>query len=238
MGTLNLSTLRSATKWALDNRANISDAQLNRWINWSYLQVSQPNVQRHQPLQAEGSITLALDQVKYDLPTLLGYTLWGIYGVWYIEGASITNRTLRRQRLKGAFDVRSTDDSSLGQGRPTRYSLWGQTTSTGGGQVLNLDRRPSSTDAGRVLLVRGYRTPATLAADGSFTVLHPLWDEVVVLGATWRGFRELNENARAEVARQNFALLIQEQQDARKLDSEDWGGAFEVDLSSPYMGLS
>src|SRR3972149_5050201 len=166
MGSLNLSTLRSATKWALDNRTGISDAQLNRWITWPYLQVSQPNVHRHQPLQAEGSITLVLDQVKYDLPTLLGYTLWGLYGGWYIEGASLP-------------------------------------------------------DAGRVPLVGGYRPPAILAADGSFTVLHPLWDEVVVLGATWRGFRELNENARAELARQNFALLIQEQQDARTLDSED-----------------
>lgn len=237
MGTLDLATFRSATKWALDNRTNITDDQLDRWINWSYLQISQPSVHRHQPLQAEGSVTLVLDQVQYDLPSLLTYTLWGIYGIWYVEGSSITDYSLRRQRLRGSFDVRSTDTAALGQGRPTRYSIWGQTAGTTGGQVLNLDRRPSATDAGRVLLVRGYRSPTTLALDGDNTVLHPLWDEVIVQGATWRGFRELGENARAEVARQNFGLLITEQQSARRLDAEDWGGGFEVDLTY-YMPIS
>ena len=234
MGSMTHLELRTATQWALDNRTNISATQLTRWLNWTYYQVSQPAAHRHQSLQADGEVTMALDQVSYDLPTILGYTLWGLYGVWYIEGTSITDRTLRRQRLKGSFDVRATDEGSLGSGRPTRYSLWGQTGATGGGQVLNLDRRPSSTDDGRSLLVRGYRTPTSLTTDGQFTVLHPLWDEVLVLGATWRGFRELGEVARAEVAKANFAMLIQEQQDARRLDAEDWGGAFEVDLA-PYM---
>lgn len=237
MGTENLSGLRSATNWALDNRSNLTDTQLNRWINWSYLHVTQPHVHRHQPLQAEGPITLVLDQVQYDLPTLLGYTLWGIYGIWYIEGTSATDYSLRRQRLRGSFDIRRTDEAALGQGRPTRYAIWGQTAGTSGGQVLNLDRRPSATDAGRLLLVRGYRQPTTLTADGDVTVLSPLWDEVIILGATWRGFRELGENARAEVARQNFGLLINEQQEARRLDAEDWGGGFEVDLTY-YMPIS
>ena len=237
MGSMDLSAMRTATKWALDNRSNISNTQLDRWLNWTYYQVTQPQVHRHQSLQANGSVPLVLNQIDYDISMVLGYTLWGIYGVWYVEGASITDRTLRRQRLRGGFDIRSTDEGSLGSGRPTRYSLWGQTAGTGGGQVLNLDRRPNSTDAGRVLLVRGYRVPATLVADASLTVLHPLWDEVLILGATWRGFRELNENARAEVAKANFGLLIQEQQDSRRLDAEDWGGAFEVDLQ-PYMGVS
>lgn len=237
MGSMSLVDMRTATRWALDNRTNVSDTQLSRWLNWTYYQVSQPHIHRHQSLQASGSVSLVLDQVTYDLPTLLGYTLWGLYGVWYVEGSSITDRTIRRQRLRGSFDVRSTDEGSLGQGRPTRYSLWGQTASAGGGQVLNLDRRPSSADAGRVLLVRGYRTPATLVADGDLTVLHPAWDEILILGATWRGFRELAENARAEVARANFGALIQEQQDSRRLDAEDWGGAFEVDLQ-PYMVVS
>lgn len=229
--------MRQALQWSLDNRTNLTTTQLTRWLNWTYFQVSQPMVHRHQSLQANGSVTLVLDQVTYDLPTTLGYTLWGVYGVWYIEGASITDRTLRRHRLKGSFDVRSTDDGSIGVGRPTRYSLWGQTAGTGGGQVLNLDRRPSSADAGRVLLVRGYRTPTALSADGNTTVMHPLWDEVIILGATWRGFRELGENARAEIAKANFGLLIQEQQQARRLDAEDWGGGFEVDLQ-PYMAVS
>jgi hypothetical protein len=237
MGDLDLTALRNATKWALDNRSNITDSQLERWINWSYVHISQPKVHRHQPLQAEGSVTLVLDEVQYDIPTELGYALWGIYGVWYVEGSSITDRTLRRQRLRGGFDVRSTDEGSLGQGRPTRYSVWGQTATSDGGQVINLDRRPSAGDAGRVLLVRGYRTPTLLTDDTHTTVLNPLWDEVIVVGATWRGFRELGENARAEVNRQSYGLLINEQQDSRRLDAEDWGGGFEVDLIY-YMPIS
>jgi hypothetical protein len=180
---------------------------------------------------------MVLDQVAYDVPTELGYNLWGIYGVWYVEGSSLTDRSIRRQRLRGSFDIRTTDQAAQGQGRPTRYGIWGQTAGDEGGQVLNLDRRPSATDAGRVLLVRGYRVPDTLTVDTAVTSLGTLWDEVIILGATWRGFRELNENARAEVARQNFGLLMAEQQEARRLDAEDWGGGFEVDLTY-YMPIS
>lgn len=237
MGAMTHLEMRTATQWALDNRTNVSTAQLTRWLNWTYYQVSQPMVHRHQSLQANGMVPLTLDQVEYDLPTILGYTLWGVYGVWYVEGASITDRTLRRHRLRGSYDVRSTDDGSLGQGRPTRYSMWGQTAGSGGGQVLNLDRRPGTTEDTQVLLVRGYRTPAPLAADGTFTVLHPLWDEVLILGATFRGFRELGERARAEASRVDYLTARAEVQDARRLDAEDWGGAFEVDMQ-PYMTVS
>jgi len=240
VGAMNLSEMQEALRWALDNRTNVTDTQLTRWLNWSYEHVGQPTMHRHQALQAESAntVTLVTDQVAYDIPNLAGFTFWGLYGIWYVDGTDASDRSLRRFRLKGSFDVRSTDEASQGTGRPTRYSVWGQTASTAAqGPIVNLDRRPTTGENGKVLLVRGYRSPIRLVDPTDITVLHPLWDEAIILGATWRGFRELSENARSEVAKANFATVVGMAQDASKLGAEDWGGAFEVDLQS-YMPVS
>lgn len=240
MGSMTLDELRDAARWGLDNRTNITTTQLTRWANWTYLHITMPKIHRHQNLQGDSAnlVTLVADQVTYDLPVLLSYTFWGIHSIWHIDGTNSADRTARRQRLKGGYDIRSVDESTLGQGRPTRYALWGMTASTTvPGPVLNLDRRPATAEVGQVLLIRGYRSPTLLSADGDRTILHPAWDEVMTLGMVWRGFRELREMARAEGAKADFVSMIQEQQEATKLDAEDWGGAFEVDLQH-YMPVS
>ena len=232
MGTMTLAEMRDAVSWSLDSRQNVSDTQLDRWINWSYFHVSQPNIHRHTALEGDFEVPLVFDQIAYNLDTgviPLGFPILGIYGVWHYKGASIGwpnfNEALQRTRLKGALDIRSVD-TVAGVGPPTRYTTYNR--------LLRLDRRASTAEVGQFLRLRAYFQPQAMDTDADVTILETLWDEVICLGATWRGFRELGENARAEVARQNFGLLVQEQHDRRRTQAEDWGGGFEVELTQ-YM---
>lgn len=225
MATMTFLEMQDALRWELDQNQTLTAAQLKRWLNWAMIHVSQPNIHKHQSLQAEGAVVLVADQANYAL-TALGFRLWGIYSTTYIAGTS-TALTNRRRRLRGAGDIRWLDGQFLMQGEPSSYAVWGGSAS---GQTLWVNSRPASSQAGNLLLVRGYRQPAQLVNDGDLTVLNDLWDEVVVMGAKWRGWRGLNRPERAEIARVEFGLQINEIQEATKLDASDWGGRFEFEF--------
>ena len=229
MSTMPLSEMRDALRWDLENNGTLTPAQLNRWINWSYLHISQPNIHPHQSLQATGTVPLVLDQVEYPL-TGLGFVLWGVYSCTYIKGTTVAPTNYRR-RLKGGGDIRWLDAQFASSGEPSSYAVWG---GAAGGQTLHINARPSSGVVGNLLLIRGYKQPTLLAADTDKTVMHDLWDEAILLGARWRGWRSLTRPERAEIARVEFGLQVNEIQNALKLDASDWGGRFEIDMQ-PYM---
>jgi hypothetical protein len=235
MGVMELSEMRDATRWGLDNRRDLTATQLNRWINWSYLHICQPHIHRHQPLQTDSgdSVTLVTDQIEYDLDALLSLEFFGVYSATYIEGTSHSDYSVSRHRLHGGGDVRWMDQQFLGTGRPNQYAIWG---GSAGGQVLYIDRRPTSNENGNVLLIRGYRRPARLDTPTDVTVLNEMWDEIIILGARWRGWRELNRLDRAGTAQLDFSAMLTQVQDATKLDAQDWGGRFELDLIPYQMG--
>ncbi len=231
MSSMSFLEMQQALRWSLDNNGTLTDAQLKRWINWSYLHISQPNIHPHQSFQTQGELTLVTDQVTYPL-TGFGFTLWGIYNVTYIA-ATTSAVTNRRRRLKGASDIRWLDYQFQREGEPSEYAVWGG-SAVGG--TLNINARPTTSQNGHILLVRGYRQPTSLVANDSVTVLHDLWDECILIGARWRGWREINRPERAEIARVEFGMQINEIQNALKLDAQDWGGRFEIDLTQ-YMNV-
>lgn len=237
MGLMSRTELRDATRWALDNKQNITTDQLDRWVNWSYLHVSMPRIHKHRSLQFAGSFPLVTDQVPYPLHTAFTPTvLWGIHSVVYINGTSDSDYSLRRRRLRQT-DIRFLDEQVLGQGEPSEYTMYGGNFVAGGnpsaGQTLYLNHRPGTNENGKLLLVRGWRQPPILAA-GEETVLDVMWDEAIVLGATWRGWRELGRPERAEPTRLAFGAMISEIQSADQVDADDWGTRMEIDLS-PYQ---
>lgn len=232
MGTMDLSELRDATRWALDNKQNLTKAQLDRWINWTYLHVSMPRIYKHRGLQFSQDATLVTDQVTYDLHTLFApAVLWGIHSVVYVEGSASSDYSVRRRRLRQT-DIRFVDEQVLGQGEPTEYAIYGG--GTNGGHTLFMNHRPGSNEAGNVVLIRGWQAPTKLSLSSDTTVLHELFDEAIVVGATWRGWRELARPERSEPARLNFGALMNEIQSVEALDAEDWGTRMEVDLT-PYQ---
>jgi hypothetical protein len=153
---------------------------------------------------------------------------WGLYSVFHVYGTSATDYSFRRRRLWPA-DIRDIEVQRISQGPPTRYVAWGGDSDY---QTLQVNSRPGTAEVGQVLLVYGYEKPDSLVAGGEVTRLDQIWDEVIIVGATWRGWMDLGRPDRAEVARGSFGLMINDIQEERRLNAEDWGGKFEIDLES------
>jgi hypothetical protein len=76
-----------------------------------------------------------------------------------------------------------------------------------------------------------------LTAGAGTTAIHERWDEIIVEGATWRGWKDLNNIDRADQARDEFARMINEVTDIAKIEAEDWGSSAEPQLN-PVMRVS
>ena len=61
----------------------------------------------------------------------------------------------------------------------------------------------------------------TQLVDGQQTLLPANWDEVIIQGAVWRGFKATGDLARAELAKVDFDALINNQYDIDKVRVED-----------------
>ena len=51
------------------------------------------------------------------------------------------------------------------------------------------------------------------------TLINSYWDDVIVCGASWRGWRYLGEFQRAEAMKQEFAMLIRDAVDFEGLEA-------------------
>lgn len=222
MGDLTLEQMRDAARYALSEKRDLTSTQLDRWLNWSYFHVAMPSVHRHQENRATHTYQLSEDVVEYDLSSsTLGKQNIGIFDLTYFADTN-TNVDTRRRRLEGPVNVRRLDERSFPAGEPTRYARYGNT--------LILDNRPTSAMANHRLRLRYWHQPVKLVSGSDTTIFPALWDEVIVLGARWRGWRELNQPDRAEIAKRDFSEMVNEIQETVRVDSEDWGGTFEPEL--------
>lgn len=229
MGDLTLATMRDALTYDLFQRTDLTTSQKDRWINWSYRHVSMPRVFRHRELQidTQNLITLVTGQVSYDISAAtLGMEVPYVYDVTYVDGPNAADLTRRRRKLYGGQDIREFENSYLAQGEPTHYALYGPNT-------LYINMRPTVTQNGNVVRLRGWRVPMALTDPAHTTVLLATFDEVILLGARWRGFRSLGRTEMAELAKGDFVGLLNDMQVPWTSDAEDWGGYFQPDLL-PY----
>lgn len=229
MGIMTLTNFRDEVRFILDNRQDLTTTFLDRWINWAYTHVAQPHIHRHPALFVSyNAIALVLDDVEYPIDsTTVGFQILGIHSVVYVNGAA-ASVTANRQRLK-YVDLRSIDQGATGGwqvGRPTAYTVHNN--------QLMLNARPGTDEVGDFLLVRCYRSPAALAGAGEQTVMAPVWDEVITVGAGYRGWRQLNQPDRAELLRAEFVSLANDTTDLYQIAGEDWGSGFQLDYV-PFM---
>lgn len=234
MGLDTLTTMRTALQFILEQRDDIGNTELDRWLNWTYIQISNPGVARHRALQDNFTIALVLNQISYDVSvTASTFHVAGIHDVVYIDGANITDNTLTRRKLKGSQDIRTMETRPFSTGPPTRYSLQGELGGLGLNLGLIINTQPSAAEVGNLLLVNCWRYPAVLTGVAT-TVLSPVWDEVIIVGAAWRGWRDLNQPDRANEMKQQFAELTQAISSKIDVTAEDWETRFQPDIT-PYQ---
>jgi hypothetical protein len=232
MGLDNLTTMRANVNFMLENRDDLADSVFDRWINWTYIQICNPGVARHRALQTNFTIALATGDIDYDIrSTTIGFQLAGIQQVVYIDGTSATDHTLTRRKLRASHDIRTIAARPFSQGPPHKYTLQGE---NGDNQGLIIDSQPTAAENLNLLLVDCWRYPDILSAGGDVTVLPPAWDEVIQVGAAWRGWRDQNQPDRAAEMKQQFAEMTQTLLTMTDVDAEDWETRFEVNLQ-PYQ---
>ena len=207
MGTQTRDEFRTRVRFKLDNRADVTDAQIDDWVNDAYDHVSRPNIFRHRELQTTQTIPLLTTVREYALSTDVDY----IYTVFNsTEGYGLLPR-----------DLRSFDRARISDRQPRFYDTWGSN--------LVLDSTPDSGSVGDNIVVRYWQTRTRLSTNAA-TAIHERWDEIIMWGATWRAWDDLNNIDRADQARDNFARMINEIQDIQKIQGEDWGQSSEPQI--------
>ncbi len=216
MGTDTLTNMRDSVTFEMHSRTDLTNGSLDRWINAAYTHISMPNVFRHHELESTKTIAMITDDIDYSIAAL---NFWSVRQVSHFKGTS-TAVTVARQRLEPMDITQFDDQGQLGTGAPSRWLIEGT--------QLFLDKRPTTNENTQLLQLRGYLIPTVLSATSDVTVLSRIWDEVIILGAVWRGLRGTNQPAEAEIAKLNYAEMIREVVQAHQLEAEVAGQAVDV----------
>lgn len=198
MGTLTLAEMRTELYYLLDSAdevmAGTGDIRANRFLNWSFYRIQLPNTFEHIERQTTQTITLVANTTSYPV------TVWAIDHIRY-------NNTYKRLNPMSRAQL---SNLTLPNGQPARFARWGHS--------IQLDSTPTSAEAGHTLTVYGWQEPTILSTTGAASDLNTLWDEVIVTGAAWRGWRSLGDHVRADIFREEYAALVN---DARSVLAQE-----------------
>ena len=229
MGTMTLSDFRTEIKENLDNRDDLTDARLNRWINHTYQHLTHPAVHKFEDLATTINITLVSGTASYDLSdaTTSAGRILAIRVASYLAAASgsIVDST-RRHRLK-PLPIQRYDERQHTSGEPRFYTV-------GEDQAMLLDPTPNNTNTVRL---RVWREAASLTNDTDTTVLPEYWDEVLLTGSQALTEFKLNYRDRANETFQLYNNFINNASDKSVLEAHNWDFEMQV-ISQPHMGVS
>ena len=217
MGTLTKAEMRTELYLLLNSRDEVDPAdaagqvRLDRFLNWSYARVQLPSTFEHVEKQTTQSIAIVTSTTSYTL------TVWAIDHVLYSQ---------RSKRLP-PISRAQLSNLSTPSGPPTRFARWGNT--------LYLDTIPTSSENGHTLVVYGWQDIQTLAAAGAGSSLNSLWDEVIVTGAAWRGWRSLGDMARADIYREEYGALVNDARSVLSMEGHIPGWRVEVGTRTEYQ---
>ena len=86
MGTMTLENFRTDVTEGVLDRTDLSNTNLDRWINFGYLHLSNPSILKHRRLAVSEDEALALNTDAYNLNTKLeglGASGWELVSVLY-----------------------------------------------------------------------------------------------------------------------------------------------------------
>lgn len=196
MGDLSYDDIKTEIKVKLSQRDDIDVVIQNAIFN-AYQDIA--TIFHHYELETSGNVTLVVGQRSYDLATLLP-ALRVIL--------SVRNTTLGKKITK--TDWRVFDEmSSYSSGPPSRYARFGDT--------LEFDTLPATA---HVVAVK-YAKKVTAFSGSSKSVLLPEWDEAILLGSIYRVLERIDENDKAEVAKNRYLEFVQSRTRPKDLEDED-----------------
>lgn len=220
MGVLTLAEFRTELQELfLRGRADVgvSDTRMNRWINDGMDHVSHPSVHRHSQLKANVDVALVTGTNEYDISTTTTtFQITGIRSVTHYLATTIAATTTKRKLVPRG--IRWFDERTITEGPPAAFVVDEDET-------LIITGIPRSAESGQQIRIRCWREPTLLSSDSDTTVLPRRYDEAVLLAARWRAYRDLEMREAAELAKQDFAIMVNEFPDRDSIEAEDTGWA-------------
>lgn len=216
-GLLTLQAMVNQTRVILGNRTStdLSDTVVVAWYNWTLDQLASPRIYRHPELWDLTSQAFVAGTRLYTIDTAGSPTdTVAVLGVVAVSSTDAAQRfRLRPVRLRDGFEMAGR----VASGSPRDYSLYSPT------QIEVYDT-PSTTYTGWNLLIRRVKVPTAFTVAGIATEkspLHRFFDEAMVLGSVWRGWRALKETLRGEAAKAEFGQVVNEITDRLSFEAED-----------------
>ena len=214
MGLNALTDMRTDLALMLDSRTEVDpdtaagQARLDRYLNWAYLRIQLPSTFEHVERMTTQTVTLVTSTSSYSI------TPWAIDHVRYDNFEKLL-RPMSRTQLSNI---------TIPSGQPSRFARWGST--------LYLDYIPTSTQNGHTLTIYGWQQPAVLSATPA-SDLNQVWDEVIVIGAAWRGWRSMGDHPRSDTYREEYSALVNDNKSILEMEGHiqgwrsQWGSQFD-----------
>lgn len=212
MGAMTLTQMEDDVRFVLGGYTLdvLSNTIVDRWLRWSLLMVGRPSMYEHRELFGSGTLALATGDRDYAFSTF-GTSSDNVQSVALVVNESRGQR-LKPVSLRQMEEIARTGNGVVTTGRPSHYML--------AGTLLYLYPAPNATHNGDTVRVWFWRKPVALAASPAHELAED-WDEVIVAGATWRGFRYLNLQDRAEIAKVEFGQLANDVASRLRNDMRD-----------------
>lgn len=219
MGTNELVDMHEDLYLLLDSRDEADPstasgvARLNRFLNWSYLRVQLPTTFEHIERQTTQTLTMVTSTASHAL------TVWAIDHIRYNNfGKNI--KPMSRSSLS---------NTTIPSGQPSRWARWGST--------LYWDYIPTSDQNGHTATVYGWTEPSALVSTASTaaSTLNSVWDEVIVVGAAWRGWRSLGDHTKADLYREEYGALVNDNKSVLHVEGHVQGWRSTWGTQSGYM---
>lgn len=217
MGVDTRADMRSDLYLLLDSRDEVDpttaagQAKLDRFLNYSYMRLQLPTTFEHPEMMTTQAIVLATGVGS------VAVTPWAIDHIRY-------NNYGRHLRPMSRAQLSNT---TIPSGEPTRFARWGST--------LYYDYIPTSAQNGHTLTIYGWAAPTTISASSAASLLSVVWDEVIVVGAAWRGWRSLGDHVRADVFREEYAALVNDNKSVLQVEGHIPGWRAQYGSSVEYM---
>jgi hypothetical protein len=218
MGDMTRAEIILQVRQDLDGRSvvDLPDARVGVWLDATLNHVTNPKVYMHPRLYVTENVTLVTGTNEY----VLGNA--GTREVWLVIG--VRNSTANQEYPlypKGRKYFRRLQQSP--QGRPSYYAHISDPTNL---SILKVYNTPAIEYNGQILEVEEYCKHLTWTTDH---VLDAMWDEVLIAGGVWRGWKSLNQPVFQDRALSDYAALINEIREREGLEIIEDPRSFDVD---------
>lgn len=231
MGTMTRDEIQAEVFRNLNDRGDVTDSDIVRWINHTYSHMTHPSVHMYEDLATTHDLVLIAGTGSYSIATaILGYRALAIRSVTYLDStvAAFDPTQTRVQRIK-PWPIERFDSTihSLTSFGPTNYTV-------GEAQTILFHGTPNNTNTVRLRL---WREAEKLDTGTSTTVLPEYFDEVLVMGSQALLEYKLGMRDKANQTFQLYNSYINQAANKDILEADNWG--IETSLSgSPMMGIS